>query len=101
MEQKTSYQYLYTIHSPEDVKRLSPAECRVLEGEVRDFLVENVTKTGGHLASNLGVVELSVALSRVFSTPHDHIIFDVGHQSYVHKMLTGRLERFDTLRVGG
>ncbi len=96
-----NYQYLYTIESPDDVKALSPAECRVLEAELRDFLVEKVTKTGGHLASSLGVVELSVALERVFSTPHDHIIFDVGHQSYVHKILTGRRDRFDTLRRGG
>ena len=101
MEQNTSYQYLYNIHSPEDVKALSRKECDVLEREIRDFLVESVTRTGGHLASNLGVVELSVALARVFSTPKDHIIFDVGHQSYVHKLLTGRLDRFDTLRRGG
>ncbi len=96
-----NYQYLYTIESPDDVKALSPTECRVLESELRDFLVEKVTKNGGHLASSLGVVELSVALARVFSTPHDHIIFDVGHQSYVHKILTGRRDRFDTLRRGG
>lgn len=101
MERNTSYQYLYNIHSPEDVKALSRKECDALEDEIRDFLVRSVTETGGHLASNLGVVELSVALARVFSTPKDHIIFDVGHQSYVHKMLTGRLERFDTLRRGG
>ncbi len=101
MEQNRSYQYLYTVDSPDDVKALSPEACRVLEGELRDFLVENVTRTGGHLASSLGVVELSVALARVFSTPHDHIVFDVGHQSYVHKILTGRRDRFDTLRQGG
>ncbi len=96
-----NYQHLYTIESPDDVKALSPTECRILESELRDFLVEKVTKNGGHLASSLGVVELSVALARVFSTPHDHIIFDVGHQSYVHKILTGRRDRFDTLRRGG
>ncbi len=72
-----------------------------LAQEIRAFLVEKVTETGGHLASNLGVVELSIALHRVFDTPKDHIIFDVGHQSYVHKLLTGRREEFDTLRKPG
>lgn len=72
-----------------------------LAEEMRDFLVENVKKTGGHLASNLGVVELSIALHRVFDAPKDHIIFDVGHQCYVHKMITGRKDLFDTLRKPG
>lgn len=89
------------IHSPADLKALPaeamPALCR----EIREVLVETVTKNGGHLASNLGAVELSVAIHRVFDCPHDHIIFDVGHQSYVHKLLTGRYDRFDTLRQGG
>ena len=66
--------------------------------EIRSFLIENVSKTGGHLASNLGIVELSVALHYIFDSPDDHIMFDVGHQCYVHKILTGRRERFDTLR---
>ena len=69
-----------------------------LAEEIRAELVEKVSANGGHLASNLGVVELTMALHRVFDSPHDHIIFDVGHQSYVHKMLTGRLDKMDTLR---
>ena len=73
----------------------------VLVNEIRSELVRIVSKTGGHLASNLGVIELSVALHRVFDCPFDHIIFDVGHQSYVHKMLTGRYDRLETLRTGG
>lgn len=95
------YEILNKINSPEDVKALDAEQLLLLTEEIRSFLVETVTKTGGHLASNLGVVELSVALARVFSTPHDHIIFDVGHQSYVHKLLTGRREGFDTLRQRG
>ena len=89
---------LDTIDSPADLKKLSDVEIPTLNREIRDFLLENVPKTGGHLASNLGVVELTVALHRVFDVPKDHILFDVGHQSYVHKILTGRKERFDTLR---
>ncbi len=73
----------------------------MLAAEIRSFLVEHVTKTGGHLASNLGVVELTLAFHRVFDSPRDHIIFDVGHQSYVHKILTGRANRFDSLRQNG
>ena len=95
------YQYLNRIHDPRDVKALDEKELAPLAEEIRSFLVETVEETGGHLASNLGVVELSIALHRVFSTPHDHIIFDVGHQSYVHKMLTGRIEAFSTLRQSG
>ena len=96
-----SYTLLNKINSPDDVKALGAHELPLLAAEIREFLVERVTQNGGHLASNLGVVELSVALSRVFSTPHDHVIFDVGHQSYVHKLLTGRREAFDTLRQPG
>lgn len=89
------------ISSPADLKGLSESELRVLSDEIRELLVETVSKTGGHLASNLGVVELTLALHRVMNAPVDHIIFDVGHQSYVHKILTGRRDRFDTLRQGG
>ena len=89
------------ISSPADLKRLSESELKLLADEIREFLVETVSKTGGHLASNLGVVELTLALHRVMNAPVDHIIFDVGHQSYVHKILTGRRDRFDTLRQGG
>ncbi len=95
------YLLLEKIQSPDDVKRLPAESLPILADEIRSFLVESVSETGGHLASNLGVVELSVALARVFSTPHDHIVWDVGHQSYVYKLLTGRRDRFDTLRQSG
>ena len=94
-------EFLPIIHTPEDLRALPldtvPALCR----EIRELLVKTVTENGGHLASNLGAVELSVAMHRVFDCPKDHFIFDVGHQSYVHKLLTGRYERFHTLRRGG
>ncbi len=90
------------ISTPADVKALSGEELKVLCGELRRSLVESVARTGGHLASNLGAVELTVALHRVYDTARDRLVFDVGHQCYVHKMLTGRRERFDTLRqLGG
>lgn len=92
---------LEKIHSPADVKALSGEECHQLCGELRTFLVENVSKTGGHLASNLGAVELTVAIHRVFDTASDRLVFDVGHQCYVHKALTGRQELFSTLRQFG
>lgn len=95
------YTILSNISSPADLKKLPSSKMPELCTEIRNFLIENVCKTGGHLASNLGVVELSVALHKVFNSPDDHIIFDVGHQSYVHKLLTGRAERFDTLRTSG
>jgi len=86
------------INGPDDVKGLNRAELGQLCSEVRALLVSRVTENGGHLASNLGAVELSVALHRVFDSPKDRIVWDVGHQSYVHKLLTGRRERFDSLR---
>ena len=89
------------IRSPEDVKALDEAQLETLCAELRDFITENVAKTGGHLASNLGAVELTVAIHRVFDTAVDRLVFDVGHQSYVHKILTGRADRFDTLRTFG
>lgn len=95
------YKILDKINSPDDLKKVDEKDMEELAEEVRDFLIENVSVTGGHLASNLGVVELSLALHRVFSTPKDHIIFDVGHQSYIHKMITGRKELFHTLRKPG
>ena len=98
---KKDLSILNNINSPADLKAL-PEEAMVpLCGEIRSFLVDNVRRTGGHLASNLGVVELSVAIHRVFDSPKDHIIFDVGHQSYVHKLLTGRREGFSELRRSG
>lgn len=95
------YKYLDKINSPEDIKRLSVDEMEPLAEEIRDFLIKKVNMNGGHLASNLGVVELSMAIHRVFDSPKDHIIWDVGHQSYVHKIITGRREAFDALRKPG
>ena len=95
------YKYLDKINSPEDIKRLLDEDMEPLAEEIRDFLIRKVSVTGGHLASNLGVVELSMALHRVFDSPKDHIIWDVGHQSYVHKLLTGRKDAFDRLRQPG
>lgn len=86
---------------PQDLKNLSEEEMDLLSFEVRDFLIDKLSKTGGHLASNLGVVELTLALHHVFNTPTDKIIWDVGHQSYVHKILTGRSKDFDGLRTFG
>jgi 1-deoxy-D-xylulose-5-phosphate synthase len=86
------------INSPYNLKKLDVKELPKLSKEIRDFLIEKVSKTGGHLASNLGIVELTVALHYVFNSPVDKIIWDVGHQCYVHKMLTGRKDQFDTLR---
>ena len=96
-----NYKYLNRINSPSDLKALSENEIEPLAKEIRQELVDIVTKNGGHLASNLGVVEMTLAIHRVFDAPHDHIIFDVGHQSYVHKILTGRLPQMDTLRKAG
>ena len=81
---------LETITGPDDLKRLSPADLPGLAEEIRSFLVDSVSRTGGHLGPNLGVVELTIALHRVFDSPRDAIVFDTGHQSYVHKLLTGR-----------
>ena len=92
---------LETLQSPADVKRLSAADTEQLCDELRQFLVEQVSRTGGHLASNLGTVELTVAIHRVFDTSSDRLVFDVGHQCYVHKALTGRRELFGTLRQFG
>lgn len=89
---------LNQINSPADLKKLSAAELETLAGEIRGFLIEKLSKTGGHLAPNLGVVELTLALHYLYDSPNDKLIFDVGHQSYVHKILTGRKDRFDTLR---
>ncbi|RAY11654.1 1-deoxy-D-xylulose-5-phosphate synthase [Actinomadura craniellae] len=91
---------LKSISGPEDLKRLDATQLPELAGEIRDFLVESVSKTGGHLGPNLGAVELTIALHRVFASPHDKILFDTGHQSYVHKLLTGRHD-FSGLRQRG
>ena len=93
---------LERISSPADVKELNSAQLKLLCQELRTFLVESVARTGGHLASNLGAVELSVAIHRIYDTSRDRLVFDVGHQCYVHKALTGRRDRFGTLRqLGG
>ncbi len=92
---------LENIRSPRDVKELSAEELPQLAAEIRDLLIHVVTKNGGHLGPNLGVVELTIALHRVFDSPVDRIIFDTGHQSYVHKLLTGRYEDFSSLRQAG
>ena len=89
---------LDSIHQPSDLKQLDHQQIVQLCEEIRHFLLENISKTGGHLASNLGTVELTVALHRVLETPKDAIVFDVGHQCYTHKILTGRKEQFDKLR---
>ena len=85
---------LNEIHSPDDVKKLSRPELDQLAAEIRDTLVETTATNGGHLASNLGVVELTIALERVFDSPKDSIVWDVGHQCYTHKLLTGRYDQF-------
>ena len=95
------YGILDTITSPADLRGLSYDTLNVLCASLREFIVDSVSRTGGHLASNLGVVELAVALEREFDSSRDRIIYDVGHQSYVHKILTGRRDRFDTLRQYG
>ncbi|MBQ2452977.1 MAG: 1-deoxy-D-xylulose-5-phosphate synthase [Lachnospiraceae bacterium] len=89
------------IQKPNDIKKIPREELPRLAGEIREFLIEKVSRTGGHLGSNLGVVELTMALHRQLNLPKDKIVFDVGHQSYIHKLLTGRKEGFDTLRQYG
>ena len=89
---------LSQISGPDDVKKLSLDECRELAAQLRRTIIDTVSRQGGHLASNLGDVELTIALHRAFNSPTDKIIFDVGHQIYAHKLLTGRQEQFSTLR---
>ena len=92
---------LDSIKSPADIKQLDIDQLQSLADEIRTFLISNVQKTGGHLAPNLGTVEISIAMHYVFNTPHDSIIFDVGHQAYTHKILTGRFDKMSTLRQRG
>lgn len=92
---------LEKIEKPNDIKKIAPIEYNELASEIRSFLIENISKTGGHLASNLGVVELTMALHLVFNLPNDKLIWDVGHQAYTHKILTGRKEFFSNLRKYG
>ena len=86
------------INKPNDIKKVIPEEYPVLAKEIREFLIQNISKTGGHLASNLGAVELTMALHVCLDFPKDKLIWDVGHQSYTHKVLTGRKDDFATLR---
>ena len=92
---------LERIDGPRDLDVLDDEPLAALAAEIRTFLVDRVSKTGGHLGPNLGVVELTLAIHRVFDSPHDRIVFDTGHQAYVHKILTGRAAAFDTLRLEG
>lgn len=93
--------YLDKITGPDDIKSLSEDELYSLADEIRNVLINTVSVTGGHLASNLGTVELTIAMHRVFNSPEDHFVWDVGHQVYTHKLLTGRYDKFDTLRQNG
>src|SRR5664279_4264956 len=97
-----SYPLLQTISDPADLRLLARTQLNALAAELRAYVLDSVSKTGGHLSSNLGTVELTVALHYVFNTPHDRIVWDVGHQTYPHKVLTGRRDRMHTLRqLGG
>ena len=89
------------IDSPEQVRKLSLSELEQLAAEIRERLITVLSNNGGHLGPNLGVVELTIALHYVFHTPSDSFLFDVSHQAYVHKLLTGRQDRFDTIRTPG
>src|SRR5690606_12141200 len=86
---------------PRDLRALTPAQLDELAVDIRDYLVDSVSKTGGHLGPNLGVVELTIGLHRVFDSPRDSLVFDTGHQSYVHKLLTGRRDFSDLRKRGG
>ena len=92
---------LEKIQKPNDIKKIPADQLPALAEEIREFIIESLSKTGGHLASNLGVVELTIAMHRVFDLPKDKLIWDVGHQSYTHKILTGRKDGFETLRREG
>ena len=92
------YKILNNVDNPEELRKLSKAEIQKLSEELRDFLIESVSKTGGHLAAGLGTIELTIALHKVFDTPNDKLVWDIGHQCYSHKILTGRKELMPTLR---
>ena len=89
------------IKEPNDLKKLSLKEKKELSGEIREKILDVVSKNGGHLASNLGVIDLTIALYSTLDMPNDKVVWDVGHQTYPHKLLTGRKERFDGCRSGG
>ena len=90
--------YLDKINEPSDIKKLSRDELKLLAKELRSFIIDSVSRTGGHLSSNLGVIELTIALHYVYDCPNDQIVWDVGHQTYAHKILTGRRDEMHTLR---
>lgn len=92
---------LAKVHFPEDIRRLGLAELNDLAREIREMMIATVSRRGGHLASSLGTVELTLAIHYVFDTPRDRLVWDVGHQAYAHKIITGRKECFDTLRQKG
>jgi 1-deoxy-D-xylulose-5-phosphate synthase len=96
-----SYPLLSKIDKPADIRHLSRSELKQLATELREHLLQSVSRTGGHLSSNLGTVELTIALHHVFHTPDDRLVWDVGHQTYPHKILTGRRDRMPTLRQFG
>ncbi len=98
---ETEYKYLNDVNTPADLKKLNLTELKVLVDEIRDYLVDTISKIGGHLGASLGVAELTVALHYVFNTPDDKLIWDVGHQGYIHKILTGRKEQLKTIRQYG
>ena len=95
-----NYKFLDNINFPDDVRKLSQSDIKILADEVRQELIDVVSETGGHLGAGLGVVELTVVLHYIFNTPHDKLIWDVGHQTYPHKILTGRKKQIRTLRKG-
>src|SRR5256885_4116471 len=97
----TAYELLKTIDDPAGVGSVDRRGLRLLADELRTFILESVSQTGGHLSSNLGTVELTIALHHVFNTPHDRIVWDVGHQTYPHKILTGRREAMSRIRMSG
>lgn len=95
------YSLLNSIQSPADLRLLDKSQLPQLARQLREFLVDSVSKTGGHLSSNLGTVELTLALHYLYHTPEDRLVWDVGHQTYAHKILTGRREAMSTLRMAG
>ena len=98
MTELTKYKYLDKIEDPKDLRTLTNQELVELADEIRTFLIDTISKTGGPFAGSLGVVELTIALHKVFDTPNDLIVWDTGHQAYPHKILTGRRDRMDTIR---
>src|SRR5271166_2879719 len=95
------YSLLESIQSPADLRRLAPAKLTELAAELREFLIQSVSQRGGHFAAGLGTVELTVALHYIFNTPYDRLVWDVGHQAYPHKVLTGRRELLHTIKQRG